>query len=79
MTVIDQINVSIPDDGLGDFLRDAFLKCNANFNALNEFKSDLVDGKIVTAQIPVVSKLTVSNLAPTGIPANGDTWIIYNG
>lgn len=35
MPTIDVINVSTPNDHLGDKIRDAFIKCNNNFSALN--------------------------------------------
>jgi len=39
------INISTPDDGLGDALRDGFDKTNQNFNELYDGKVDKVTGK----------------------------------
>jgi hypothetical protein len=74
-TNIIPIDVDIPNTGLGDVLRDAYIICNTNFNALNMYKADLVNGKIPVNQIPNITTTTISFSPPTGIPANGDVWI----
>lgn len=45
MATIQNINVSVPNDGLGDFLRDAFVKVNANEAELNAKKVEVIAGK----------------------------------
>jgi hypothetical protein len=44
MAIIDVINVSTPDDGLGDTLRDSQIKANTNFAELNVKKVEVAAG-----------------------------------
>jgi hypothetical protein len=49
MAVIENINVSSPNDGLGDSLRDSQIKANTNFAELNDKKVEKVAGKDLSA------------------------------
>jgi hypothetical protein len=72
---MENINVSTPNDGLGDPLRNAFIKVNANFEELSALKADLVNGKVPLSQLP--AKI-VSQTTPSGTPSDGDEWIMYD-
>ena len=45
MALIENINVSSPNDGLGDSLRDSQIKANNNFAELNDKKVEKIAGK----------------------------------
>jgi hypothetical protein len=45
MALIENINVSTPDDGQGDTLRDSQIKANNNFEELNQKKVEKENGK----------------------------------
>lgn len=45
MALIQTINVSTPNDGLGDALRDSQIKANSNFAELNSKKVEVIPGK----------------------------------
>jgi hypothetical protein len=68
---------AIANDGTGDALRNFAAGVNTNFtytqNELN-IKADLVSGKIPSSQLPLK---IVSLTTPTGVPADGDEWIVY--
>jgi len=49
MAVIENINVSSPNDGLGDSLRNSQIKANNNFAELNDKKVEKVAGKDLSA------------------------------
>lgn len=49
MAIIENINVSSPNDGLGDSLRDSQIKANSNFAELNDKKVEKVAGKDLSA------------------------------
>jgi hypothetical protein len=63
------------NDKTGDKLRVFADGCNFNFNEISTTKADLVSGKVPLSQLPTK---TVSTSSPTGIPANGDEWVIYS-
>ena len=71
---MDNINISNPNDGLGDKVRNAFFKVNNNFTTLENNKADLVGSKVPAAQLPLK---VVSLIIPTGVPSDGDEWILY--
>lgn len=71
---MENINISNPNDGLGDKVRNAFIKVNNNFTTLENNKADLVDSKVPAAQLPLK---VVSLTTPTGVPSDGDEWILY--
>lgn len=64
------INTSLPNDGLGDALRDAFNKTEANFTELYNMKVDKVTGKgLSTNDYTDAEKTKLSNIA-TGAEVN---------
>ena len=69
------INIgNVPNDGLGDKVRDAFNKVNQNFTEVTNTKADLLNGRVNPEQLP---QKTVSLIVPSGVPNDGDEWILY--
>ena len=69
------INIgNVPNDGLGDKVRDAFNKVNQNFTEVTNTKADLLNGRVNPEQLP---QKTVSLTVPSGVPSDGDEWILY--
>lgn len=69
------INIgNVPNDGLGDKVRDAFNKVNQNFTEVTNTKADLLNGRVNPEQLP---QKTVSLTVPSGVPNDGDEWILY--
>ena len=69
------INVgTIGNDNTGDALRTSMIICNDNFSELDSSKASLINGKVPANQLPPV---TISTVAPIGIPQDNEQWIIY--
>lgn len=69
------INIgNVPNDGLGDKVRDAFNKVNQNFTEVTNTKADLLNGRVNPEQLP---QKTVSLTVPSGVPNDGEEWILY--
>ena len=69
------INIgNVPNDGLGDKVRNAFDKVNQNFTEVTNTKADLLNGRVNPEQLP---QKTVSLTVPSGVPNDGDEWILY--
>ena len=68
------INIgNVPNDGLGDKVRDAFNKVNQNFTEVTNTKADLLNGRVNPEQLP---QKTVSLTVPSGVPNDGDEWLL---
>lgn len=69
------INIgNVANDGLGDKVRNAFDKVNQNFTEVTNTKADLLNGRVNPEQLP---QKTVSLTVPSGVPNDGDEWILY--
>lgn len=69
------INIgNVANDGLGDKVRNAFDKVNQNFTEVTNTKADLLNGRVNPEQL---LKKTVSLTVPSGVPNDGDEWILY--
>ena len=68
---------AIANDGTGDTLRNFASGVNTNFSYIQtelNIKAGLVNGKVPSSQLPTK---VVSLVTPSGVPADGDEWILY--
>ena len=59
---------TVADDGTGQTLRSSMIDIQFNFDELSETKANILD----------LPTKVVSTTTPSGIPANGDEWIMYD-
>ena len=74
MAVIQTINVSTPNDGLGDTLRDSQVKTNANNAELNSKKVEVVAGKGLSSN----DYTTTEKTKLTGVAAGAEVNVQAN-